>query len=77
MLNSKNATLLKAFPKPCPFCGGETNIKANATTLNAYAECEVCQVIMKRNFKAHPRIAELLEEMMIEAWNRRAKDENT
>jgi hypothetical protein len=30
---------------------------------------------MKRNFKAHPRIAELLEEMMIEAWNRRAKDE--
>lgn len=57
--------------KPCPFCGSEAVTKVNASTLNAYASCPKCSVVMKRNFKESRRIEDALLELIIEAWNRR------
>lgn len=60
--------------KPCPFCGGKAKMKNNDSTLNCSAFCEKCNVIMKRNFKGHSRLKEILEELMAEEWNRRVND---
>lgn len=60
--------------KPCPFCGRAAKIKVNSFTLHAEAKCEICNVIMKKNYKGAKRIEELLIELMKNDWNRRADD---
>ena len=62
--------------KPCPFCGGRATIKVNSSTMNAQISCPACAVVMKRNFKGSERIAELLTELIAEAWNRRDGEQN-
>lgn len=66
----------EATPKPvplgCPFCGGPAELKVNESTLNGAAVCRRCEVTMKRNFKGHKRVRELLLELLIGEWNRRA-----
>lgn len=60
--------------KKCPFCGGEAKMKVNESTLNTLIACPSCNVAMKNNFKGHKRIKKLLEELAIEAWNRRVEE---
>ena len=60
--------------KPCPFCGGNAAMKINDCTLNCVAVCAKCNVIMKRNFKGHKKLQDILAELMAEEWNRRAED---
>lgn len=61
---------------PCPFCGGEGAMRANAQTLNASVNCVECGVFMKRNFKGHERVEKVLRELMAEDWNRRIYEQN-
>ena len=61
--------------KPCPFCGSKATIKVNDGTLNCVAVCGRCQVTMKRNFKGHRRLHELLVELITHEWNRRVDNE--
>lgn len=63
--------------KPCPFCGGEAEMKLNASTLNCSAYCDKCAVTMKRNFQGNKRIKDMLAELMADEWNRRAEDGKT
>lgn len=60
--------------KKCPFCGGEAKMKVNESTLNTLITCQSCNVTMKNNLKGHKRIKKLLEELAIEAWNRRVEE---
>lgn len=60
--------------KKCPFCGGEAKMKVNESTLNTLIACQSCNVTMKNNFKGNKRIKKLLEELAIEAWNRRVEE---
>lgn len=62
--------------KPCPFCGGKATMKLNANTLNCVAVCAKCNVIMKRNFKGHKKLQDILAELMAEEWNRRKSNDN-
>lgn len=57
--------------KPCPFCGGEAEMKVNEQTLNSSVCCPECNVTMKKNFKGSKRIRQILVELMSEEWNRR------
>ena len=61
--------------KPCPFCGGEAKIKIKSTVLSAYAECENCNVTMRKNYKGNKKVSELLERLITDDWNRRVADE--
>lgn len=56
---------------PCPFCSGEGAMRVNAQTLNCSVNCVQCGVFMKRNFKGHKRVEEVLRQLMAEDWNRR------
>ena len=60
--------------KKCPFCGGEAKMKVNESTLITLIACPSCNVTIKNNFKGHKRIKKLLEELAIEAWNRRVEE---
>lgn len=57
--------------KPCPFCGGEVNMKIATQTLNANICCKKCDVIMKKNYKGSKQLEELLMQLITEDWNRR------
>ena len=65
------STPAKQEPLGCPFCGGMAELKVNESTLNGVAVCRRCEVTMKRNFKGHKRVRELLLELLIGEWNRR------
>lgn len=71
MNDSKEIKLL-----PCPFCGGEGAMRVNAQTLNCSVNCVECGVFMKRNFKGHKRVEEVLKELMAQDWNRRVYEQN-
>lgn len=60
--------------KPCPFCGGQAQIKVNAKTLNTQAACARCSVVMKKSFAGNKRIKDALEQLITEEWNRRYED---
>lgn len=59
--------------KTCPFCGERAEMKINEQTLNCSVTCHSCNVTMKKNFKGHKRIGQILVELMSEEWNRRAE----
>lgn len=52
--------------KPCPFCGGKAGIMRHHHITNAFCFCTVCKARM-------PNM--LTREEAIEAWNRRAENE--
>lgn len=60
--------------KPCPFCGRPAKIKVNSSTLHAEAKCEICNVIMKKNYKGKKGVEDLLIELITNDWNRRSDD---
>lgn len=61
---------------PYPFCGGYGAMRVNTSTLNGSANCVECGVFMKRNFKGHKRVEEVLRELMAQEWNRRVYEQN-
>ena len=61
---------------PCPFCGGDCAMRVNTSTLNGSVNCVECGVLMKRNFKGHKRVEEVLRELMAQEWNRRVYEQN-
>lgn len=65
------------FPelKRCPFCGGDAKISVKISTLGAKAFCKECNVEMRKSYKGNRRIEQVLEELIIADWNRRANDE--
>ena len=55
--------------KPCPFCGGNANTYHNPFTVaEHYVSCNNCNAKTDVYFK---------KKQAIEAWNRRANDEQT
>lgn len=48
----------------------------NAQTFNCSVNCVECGVFMKRNFKGHKRVEEVLRELMAKDWNRRIYEQN-
>lgn len=66
----KNAEL-----KPCPFCGGEAKLASQKWGLSfAYVKCSKCHAkICVDKIKLPGVPLELLSEMAISEWNRRAK----
>ena len=61
---------------PYPFCGGGGAMMVNAQTFNCSVNCVECGVFMKRNFKGHKRVEEVLRELMAKDWNRRIYEQN-
>jgi len=58
--------------KPCPFCGGKAILyaKVGFTTIGVYdIRCQKCNAGFGYTFAT--------EELAIETWNRRVKDERT
>lgn len=51
-------------------------MRVNTSTLNGSANCVECGVLMKRNFKGHKRVEEVLRELMAQEWNRRVYEQN-
>lgn len=66
----KNAKL-----KPCPFCGGEAKFASQKWGLSfAYVKCSKCHAKVCVDKMELPGVPlELLSEMAISEWNRRAK----
>ena len=52
--------------KPCPFCGGKPVIYKSMLNRMVWVVCSECDATSLSSFN---------EETVIEAWNRRAKDE--
>lgn len=52
--------------KPCPFCGGYAMVQTNCYNQN-YIRCDKCKCVFWAGLTD--------KEYVIEAWNRRAKDE--
>lgn len=71
---TENLTRASQKLDSCPFCGRKDNLilTVNPYTMFATASCETCNVKMKRSFSGNDRIRELLEELMADAWNKRA-----
>ena len=71
--------------KPCPFCGGEAEIKKFRASYSVLpqkydgiairATCKKCGAVSPyKRSKMHGNFKEWEEEKAIEAWNRRAED---
>ena len=63
--------------KPCPFCGGEAELKEKEYAMighkvQAYVRCKVCGTTS--NYFSE-NIAYCANEKAIEAWNRRAEND--
>lgn len=69
--------------KPCPFCGGKSKIKHEmsndywldvpVTIIHFFVKCKKCGAISKK-FKISEKY--IAAEKAIEAWNRRANNDN-
>lgn len=59
-------TMSNNILKPCPFCGGEAKVQSFYQNHNVY--CTKCHASTEKYFRT--------ASLAIEAWNRRATDEN-
>ena len=55
--------------KPCPFCGGEPVLRHPLVSGGYGIECDTCRANIYYSAEC------LGKEVVIEAWNRRAKDD--
>jgi hypothetical protein len=66
--------------KPCPFCGND-RIGTNANTVKVTIWCERCGARITRGggkqYASIGNCKRYVEPWAVEAWNRRATDENT
>lgn len=63
--------------KPCPFCGGQAEIKINMNDIRGIAYCTKCNVVMNNSYKNDNKIQNILEELICSDWNRRIYEEES
>lgn len=57
----------------CPWCNGEVDVSVNANTMRGVVSCRKCNVTMKKDFKGHKCIGDIITILLAEAWNGRAE----
>lgn len=67
--------------KPCPFCGGKAEIKLSSSAIaymgsvySCHIGCKECGLGLSENF-VDMGLAGEIEEVLVEAWNRRVNDD--
>lgn len=60
--------------KPCPFCGNEYPTMTHSQTGGWLIRCPACNISFELDYYSHR--GELGKQRYVEAWNRRAGDNN-
>lgn len=58
---------------PCPFCKKKVSISVNANTFAAQVRCKNCGLTMKKNYKGHKCIGDIMKILITEDWNKGAE----